>query len=227
MILRVPESFYHGAYYTWLYRQVVTVYQTEIHFQQEKDCVLSHLAQEFGRPLEVDTRELHGHQVTFIIEAGEFAEDYRTVLQDTEGVTHVERLNRKRLLATKHSCGGYEKIHQNSGILRRCSRVSSVDRIYNVLVFRQADLRAIIEDLGELGNVTLGRLTEVGDATSELTPRQQEVIEAALEAGYFQWPRAITSDEMAERLGINRATYLEHLRKAQHKLLSRALADSS
>ncbi len=59
-----------------------------------------------------------------------------------------------------------------------------------------------------------------GDAVLErrLTDRQQEVLETATYAGYFEWPRATTGEEVAERLGISPATFAQHLRAAERKL---------
>jgi predicted DNA binding protein len=53
------------------------------------------------------------------------------------------------------------------------------------------------------------------------------VIKYALQAGYFEWPREITADELAAELDISRATLLEHLRKGQSKLLADASASAS
>ncbi|MDG5820570.1 helix-turn-helix domain-containing protein [Natronococcus sp. A-GB7] len=52
-----------------------------------------------------------------------------------------------------------------------------------------------------------------------LTDRQVEVLQTALEMGYFQRPRDATAGEVADALDINRATFAEHLASAQRKLL--------
>ncbi|MFC4987643.1 bacterio-opsin activator domain-containing protein [Saliphagus infecundisoli] len=51
-----------------------------------------------------------------------------------------------------------------------------------------------------------------------LTERQREVLETATYAGYFEWPRATTGEEVAERLRIAPATFAQHLRAAERKL---------
>jgi DNA-binding transcriptional ArsR family regulator len=53
-----------------------------------------------------------------------------------------------------------------------------------------------------------------------LTGRQREVLEAAFEAGYYDWPREISSEELAEELGISQPTLSEHLTAAERKLLT-------
>lgn len=54
----------------------------------------------------------------------------------------------------------------------------------------------------------------------ELTDRQREVLESAHAAGYYDWPRAVTGEELADRLDIAPATFHQHLRSAERKLLA-------
>jgi predicted DNA binding protein/CheY-like chemotaxis protein len=53
---------------------------------------------------------------------------------------------------------------------------------------------------------------------TELTDRQNAALEAAFHAGYFDWPRESTAEEVAEGLGIAPPTFHEHLREAERKL---------
>lgn len=52
-----------------------------------------------------------------------------------------------------------------------------------------------------------------------LTTTQREVFELARDRGYYQWPRGISTRELASELGVSKTTMLEHLRKAESKLL--------
>ena len=56
-----------------------------------------------------------------------------------------------------------------------------------------------------------------------LTKRQGQAILAALEAGYYDAPRKVTTADVAGRLGIARSTFEEHLKAAESHLV-RALA---
>ncbi|WP_254663305.1 bacterio-opsin activator domain-containing protein [Haladaptatus sp. W1] len=61
----------------------------------------------------------------------------------------------------------------------------------------------------------------------ELTTRQQAALRAAHLAGYFDWPRANTAEEVADSMGISSATFHQHLRKAQGKLATAFFDDAS
>lgn len=52
-----------------------------------------------------------------------------------------------------------------------------------------------------------------------LTTTQREVFEHAREMGYYEWPRQITTRELANDLDLAKSTLLEHLRTAESKLL--------
>ena len=199
------------------------MFQAEIHIDQEKACILDEFAERFDVSFDVAIEELHDHLVTFVMELEEGKEAYETFLREAEQVSHVERLDESNYLVTKTSCGAYAAVDQNHGILRRQSLVSPARRVYTVLFFRREDLRAIIDGFRDVGTVTLGNVSEFGGSAPRLTDRQRDVVRHALEAGYFEWPRRATSDEIAAEMGISRATFLEHLRKGEAKLLEEAL----
>jgi predicted DNA binding protein len=53
-----------------------------------------------------------------------------------------------------------------------------------------------------------------------LSERQREVFEFAREQGYYTWPREVSATDIAEELDVSKATVLEHLRKAEAKVIS-------
>lgn len=53
-----------------------------------------------------------------------------------------------------------------------------------------------------------------------LTDRQREVLETAFEAGYYDWPRECTGEDVAAQLDISSATFAEHVRAAERNLLT-------
>lgn len=55
---------------------------------------------------------------------------------------------------------------------------------------------------------------------NNLTERQREVLRAAYEAGYYDWPRSCTGTEVAEKLDITSATFSQHIHAAERKLLT-------
>lgn len=54
----------------------------------------------------------------------------------------------------------------------------------------------------------------------QLTPRQQETLRTAVEVGYYNEPRRVTYQDIADRLHISAGTVGEHLRKIEAKILT-------
>jgi len=61
---------------------------------------------------------------------------------------------------------------------------------------------------------------------NRLTDRQQEVVSAAYHAGYYEWPRDTTAEELADALDVSAPTLHQHVRKA-HAGLVGALAEGT
>jgi len=67
--------------------------------------------------------------------------------------------------------------------------------------------------------VSLGAADFASSPLDCLTERQREVLRTAHRLGYFEVPRRIESRELARTLGLKAATVVEHLRKAEQRLL--------
>ncbi|MCL9814777.1 bacterio-opsin activator domain-containing protein [Natranaeroarchaeum aerophilus] len=57
------------------------------------------------------------------------------------------------------------------------------------------------------------------DIENRLTNRQMTALKAAHMNGYFEWPREVDGEEVAETMGITRQTFHQHLRAAEQKLV--------
>ncbi|WP_435156274.1 PAS domain S-box protein [Haladaptatus sp. DFWS20] len=55
---------------------------------------------------------------------------------------------------------------------------------------------------------------------NQLTDRQQASLTAAYNAGFFEWPRESTGEEVADSLGVSAPTFHQHLRASERKLLA-------
>lgn len=107
-----------------------------------------------------------------------------------------------------------------------------------VEVASNADVRALTRRVGDTVDQT--QLTAkrerarppmqesgVGDSVPDLTDRQREALEVAYRAGYFDWPRESTAEEIADSLDIAAPTLHAHLRKAEGTLLSELFEDAT
>lgn len=61
---------------------------------------------------------------------------------------------------------------------------------------------------------------DTGTLFASLTAREREVLAAAVEAGYYEFPREATHDDVAADLGISASAVGKHLRRIESKIFS-------
>jgi len=59
-----------------------------------------------------------------------------------------------------------------------------------------------------------------------LTEKQREVLTKAYEFGYYDRPRKIGSDQLAQKLELSKSTLVAHRRKAEKRLLAEVLSEA-
>ena len=83
-------------------------------------------------------------------------------------------------------------------------------------VFATVDLRSKREH-----ERAIETATEVHESVEgALTNKQQAAVEAAFFAGYYNWPREITAEELSELMGISSSTLHQHLRNGIREILT-------
>lgn len=103
---------------------------------------------------------------------------------------------------------------------------------FDVLVEGRDELAAVVATLEACSShvyvdrISSGYSYEIVPSTAEwqaflssLTTRQSEVLRVAFERGYFESPRAVTLEGLADEMEVSKATASEHLRKAQKRML--------
>jgi hypothetical protein len=103
---------------------------------------------------------------------------------------------------------------------------------YRVIGFREGDYKKMFQELSQLGPVQILEkrvhpekslrdtfAISMSSIFSELTDKQVNSIDAALDYGYYQIPKKTTTEEIALKQHTPRTTFEEHLRKAESKIL--------
>jgi len=81
-------------------------------------------------------------------------------------------------------------------------------------VRREMDAEITVEGMKSAGTRTVQTAS-----TEQLSERQREIFEFSRQEGYYTWPRETSASALADEMGISKTTFLEHLRKAEAKLL--------
>jgi predicted DNA binding protein len=75
------------------------------------------------------------------------------------------------------------------------------------------------EDANSLNVFSTSGFFDLKAAKELLSEKQLKIFKLACDYGYYEMPKKITIEQMAQRSGISQSTLAEHLRKAETKLL--------
>ena len=92
----------------------------------------------------------------------------------------------------------------------------------------EQQVKEFLKRLGDIGiHYKVASLTDASfspdSPLNKLTDKQREVLITAHKLGYYEVPRKITSQQLAKKLGIGDSTLVEHLRKAEQRLIKHIL----
>ena len=102
------------------------------------------------------------------------------------------------------------------------------DEVVFSVIGEEAQLKKIVTYMKLIGTVEQISFTSSFldglDMLSFLTEKQRHVMIAAKKHGYYEYPRKINSEQLSKRVGISKATTVEHLRKAEQRIMNHYLA---
>jgi len=90
---------------------------------------------------------------------------------------------------------------------------------WQIMAPSREDIQEAIASLEKHADIAYIRNSTSTHSSEGLTDRQTAALTAAVEMGYFDSPRRASIEEVAGRLGIAASTAVEHLRKAEKKVL--------
>lgn len=119
--------------------------------------------------------------------------------------------------------GVVEDALARAGLVVRRPLVYRDGRIHGHVVGDSAALQAVLDEAPDAMDIGIDEIGQFPSArvnpTSQLSERQSEALDAALDLGYYDQPRRATHADIAERLGCAPNTASEHLQKGEAKLV--------
>jgi len=159
----------------------------------------------------------------------------RTNIGDMEILSVLRSEGRKRVCLIKHHEPEERKDEFREfdlDLIYTAPTKISEDRMVVSVLAEQKELRRFLE----LVKPTAERITSMSfmraayqkqDVLSVLTDRQRETVMTAYQHGYYDYPKKISSEELSKKLGISKGTLMEHLRKAEGRILREILTGYS
>jgi hypothetical protein len=106
--------------------------------------------------------------------------------------------------------------------------IFSKDKMIISISGDEKNLKKILElmkTLGEITSISFKKATyNEQTILSCLTGKQKEILIAAKKNGYYNYPRKINSQELSEKIGLSKPTVVQHLRKAEIRIVKNILA---
>ncbi|MDA4130443.1 MAG: helix-turn-helix domain-containing protein [Thaumarchaeota archaeon] len=103
---------------------------------------------------------------------------------------------------------------------------------YRIIAFSERDLKNLFKDLDDYCKIEMISRRSISDESvretflvssaslfGTLTQKQTKALMTALDNGYYRLPRTSTAGEIAELMGVPRTSFVDHLRKAENKVL--------
>ena len=106
-----------------------------------------------------------------------------------------------------------------------------VDRMKVEMIGKENEIKKLLHYTNKWGDNSFKILgltsidTKGASLLSKLTPRQRQMLLTAYALGYYDVPRRISSDELSRHLKVDKSTIVEHLRKAERKLIGSIIAE--
>lgn len=123
-------------------------------------------------------------------------------------------------------------------VFHRVDCVPSIERvqgrtiIFSVLLPDRETLRRLVEGIRGTGaTADIRRITPPSGKSNEtvvldvadITDKQRDALEEAMDVGYFEMPRQADLEELADRLGISKSAVSQRLKAVESKLVRRLM----
>jgi hypothetical protein len=121
-------------------------------------------------------------------------------------------------------------IKQPKMLMARPPDFLDVDRMKVEMIGKENEIKKFVHYANKWGDNSFKILgltsidTKGESLLSKLTTRQRQMVLTAYALGYYDVPRRISSDDLARHLDVDKSTIVEHLRKAERKLIGGIIA---
>jgi len=161
-------------------------------------------------------------------------------IEDMSTIGHMEVLNvlsshgNKHVMLVKQAPEGAEGLFQefDLDLIHSTPTIITDEKHTYTFISDHATINKLVELLRKYGGNVVSMTFKKGiypreDILSVLTDRQKALLITAHRYGYYEYPRRINSIRLSEKVDISKPTLVQHLRKAEGRLMAEILAGYS
>lgn len=172
-------------------------------------------------------RDIPTDETLAFVEDVSWVEDVRLVADRDEGALYEAALTDESFLRTL----------VDRGAMPRSLSVTDGEGRFVARIPQDGDVRTFVElfesyydDVElvarrEVDDPVMSRQEFETELADRLTDRQREIVRMAYAAGFFEWPRESTAQEIADALGVSQPTVSRHVRGAERELFGLLFED--
>ncbi len=146
-------------------------------------------------------------------------------LEEHSTIERVEVLDRTSLTLTLLVSGRSEQsiirtISDANAFILKPVHLTVGEEVWTIGLAQRDAAKEIVDNLMTVGKVDVSSLTRDEFQTLKLTKSQRSAIDLANAMGYYEFPRKASPAEVAKKLGVSKSTLLEHLHKAESRVIA-------
>ncbi len=174
------------------------------------------------------------------IEIMEFNLKEKVSIHDLKTLGNLEILSVLKSIDNKHTCliryteleEAKEQFQESDlGLIHTIPTIISLEQFTISMMGEQKSLSDFVEmmrNVGIIRKMSFRRAAyQKADILAVLTDKQREVMVAAFQNGYYDFPKKIGSKQLCQKVRISKPTLLQHLRKAEGRLLKEIMTGYS
>jgi len=172
------------------------------------------------------------YQEGICIEIVEFTLKEGASIHDIRIVGNMEILSVLKSIDSKHTClirytepeeAKAQFQESDLGLIHTIPTIISPEKfIISMMGERKnlSDFVEMIKNAGTIRKMAFRRAAyQKADILAVLTDKQREVMVAAFQNGYYDYPKKISSQRLCRKVSISKPTLLQHMRKAEGRIL--------
>jgi hypothetical protein len=181
------------------------------------------------------------YQEGICIEIMEFTLKEGASIHDIRTFGNIEILSVLKSIGSKHTCltrytepeesvGMFQE--SDLGLIHTVPMIISPEKFTVSMMGEQKNLTDFVEmirtNAGTVRKMSIRRAAyQKADILAVLTDKQREVMVAAFQNGYYDFPKKIRSKQLCKKVGISKPTLLQHMRKAEGRILKEIMTGYS
>ena len=171
------------------------------------------------------------YQEGICIEIMEFTLKEGASIHDIKTIGNIEVLSVLKSVGSKHTClirytepedtrGQFQE--SDLGLVHTIPTIISPEEFTISMMGEQKNLADFVDMMREVGTIRKMSFRRAAyqkaDILAILTDKQKEVMVAAFQNGYYDYPRKISSKALSQKVNISKPTLLQHMRKAEGRI---------